>query len=87
MCGKNTWPSETNKSNDSNPAKLDGFELEPLCTQDEDFPGEVTCLMRVSHVLDMMFEEDYNIVSFGMFPEAFHMQPEEVCQSCGFFSA
>ena len=61
-----------------NPASLDGLEVEQSYTLGENIPVEVTCLMRVSHVLDMMFEEDYNIVSLGMFPDAVHMQPEEV---------
>jgi hypothetical protein len=42
--------------------------------------AEATCLVHVSLVLDMMFEEDYNIVSLGMFPEAVQMQSEEVGQ-------
>ena len=51
---------------------------QPFIIQDEDIVSEAMCMTHVSHALDMMFEEDYNIVSFGLFPEANQMQPEEV---------
>ncbi|XP_028393981.1 uncharacterized protein KIAA0825-like isoform X2 [Dendronephthya gigantea] len=61
-----------------NPEKLEIKEVEHAVATDEDMSAEAMCLERVSHVLDTMFEEDYNIISLGMFPEAAQMQSEEV---------
>lgn len=61
-----------------NSEKLGKNEVKHAGTTDEDMPDEAMCLERVSHALDTMFEEDYNIISLGMFPEAAQMQSEEV---------
>ena len=61
-----------------NPAILDGTDIDNVSTPDEDIPDEALCLARVSYALDKMFEQDYNIISLGMFPEALQMHAEEV---------
>lgn len=61
-----------------NPANLDSFENANRSIPEENIPAEATCLVRVSHALDAILREDYNIAELGMFPEAFQTQPEEV---------
>lgn len=61
-----------------NPANLDSFENANRSIPEENIPAEATCLVRVSHALDAILHEDYNIAELGMFPEAFQTQPEEV---------
>lgn len=61
-----------------NPAYLDHMEFQQSYTTEENISADCISLLRVSHVLNMMFEEDYNIISLSMFPEAGRMLSEEV---------